>query len=338
MATGLATLGCESLAGLNDFTDRPSTGGASAGGAGATGGVAGAGGVVLESCGESKVCVPPNPVDVEWEGPVVVVWGSEDAPPCEVWTDDQGIALADPAAAANSGTCSPCTGCGDPNGVSCPFPQYAVHTTNDCSAAPLVMATAQTTCSPIAGADGTISVATVPLEASGSCAQTAPPASFTATAPEFARYGRRCAPAEAPTSSCSGDQLCLPDPGTGPDVNICIWREGTADECPPPYGGSKMVFAAGAGGWDDGRECAPCTCSFKGNFCTGLLTVWGAAGCSGAAVGTTYGDAPTCTGLNEWAFHTASLVPANPPGTCEAAGGEPTGAVSITAEHTLCCL
>lgn len=122
-----------------------------------------------------------------------------------------------------------------------------------------------------------------------------------------------------------------------PDFSVCVQHLGEgAPRCPAEYPEMHQFFE----GFDDTRDCTPCTCGpARGSRCVALVSAYEDRGCARVldAVTVTLAGPKCVTGPG---LRLASLDAQwieNEPGTCAAHGGVPTGDVKPTGEAFFCC-
>lgn len=162
-------------------------------------------------------------------------------------------------------------------------------------------------------------VAPAPDLAAASCA----PEATTVVAPaKWTERARICG--IDPPAKC-GDGVCVADD------TVCVAQEGDV-ECPEGFEEKTLVY----GGADDTRGCSECTCgAVTGTTCEGTMTSHGSSACNTALA---TADVPGCVSWLPTAGTTHvqfELEAAG--GSCEAAGGEPTGTAVPSGVRTVCC-
>lgn len=158
--------------------------------------------------------------------------------------------------------------------------------------------------------------------------------------PPFTIRARACA-GEVTPDLCDGPGLtCVPtDEPPPPGFRQCILslREGEVD-CPPEYPEEVSFFAK----VDDDRGCAPCVCAqIAAGTCVAQVRAFQDGSCSGAPFMNRWVDeAGDCFENNQPGAPLQSIDASwitNQPGACVAAGGAPSGQVTLTGLQTFCC-
>lgn len=157
--------------------------------------------------------------------------------------------------------------------------------------------------------------------------------------PPFTIRARACG-GEVKPDLCDGPGLtCVPtDEPPPPGFRQCILslREGEA-ACPPEYPEEVSFFAKVT----DDRGCAPCSCAqISTSTCVADVRAFQDGSCSGAAFVQRYVDesgncAEVFPGTTLRSIDASWFT--NQPGACVAAGGAPTGQVTLTGLQTFCC-
>jgi hypothetical protein len=139
---------------------------------------------------------------------------------------------------------------------------------------------------------------------------------------------------DAELSDCTHDgDSCYQ---AGLDEKICIAREG-AHACPSPFDTARTVFE----GIADTRACSACECtSPMGTNCTADISIYSGTSCSEATVDSlslSEPDSTSCLSVPPGgAYSVVSHISSE--GSCAPLGGQLTGNVEPTEEHTVCCL
>ncbi len=362
----LTTAGCNALLDIDhiDFGDGP-TGGAG-GGTGGTGGSSGTGGSTsstssgggtggdggtspevctngvddngdtLVDCADplcsDHICVDQT-IPLSWNGPVVFYVGTS-TPSCGGAWPILSSAAGAGTLSAPAASCANCS-CGSVQGDTCPPGEVIFFLNASCTGTPDASQTAAATntCEAITNASlGFASAAAAPVSPSGgSCqpsggAATVPPASYSANAV-------LCGGATL-GAGCSDNAACAPPPGSAFEAGICIFRSGN-HTCDSPFSTKHLIYTSVS----DSRGCTSCTCDTPtGANCSSATTYIhegsGNLNCSGAAVGLAHGGACVTTTL-PWSM---AFVPGNTTGgSCDPAGGSPSGSATPGGETTVCC-
>jgi hypothetical protein len=293
------------------------------------------------ACG-AYVCAPPAPSG--WFGPVGLWQGAfgSTAPGCPTlyqWLMDAFAGLSGPPASCS---CS-CAASGQTCSAIGTF-----HPDQTCTNATCATVTPAPAggCTPVpsnsCGSGGSFEVAGTPAPSGGSCSAqvtpTIPPLGWMASA-------RVCSYAGSPDSpgGCTeATTQCVAAPTSPYATNVCIYSaaDPPPTSCPAGYSANPpTVIYAGS---TDTRGCGSCTCSGpSGGACSGSITLYGGAACTGNAGSATYALGTVCQGYGGLApvpgSVKASYTVAS--GTCSVqAQPLPTGSAAPTGPTTVCCL
>jgi hypothetical protein len=138
--------------------------------------------------------------------------------------------------------------------------------------------------------------------------------------------------------ACAAGFLCAPPPATG--FRVCVAQQGD-DDCPgSPYSEKHLAFV----GVDDARSCSPCTCGApSGGKCTATISIYPDDACALAVTDVLTIDSSMpewCTNVPPGAplLSKSASPPAYVPGSCQPAGGVPSGSATPTNPTTFCCV
>jgi len=170
----------------------------------------------------------------------------------------------------------------------------------------------------------------------GSCS----PEGAAQPAPDPATFGERvlsCGGLDSVSSGAACTQgLCVPRPAEGFQSELCIRRDGDV-ECPSAWGTRRVAWRS----IHDDRACSECACGDPAGMSCGSVEIWD------------YPDDLDCTGANQQS--PLQCVSAAAPdsgaiehrhvsfsatvegGSCDATGGEVTGAAAGADPVTFCC-
>jgi hypothetical protein len=298
------------------------------------------------ACG-AYTCAPAVPSG--WDGPVALaeVPGGSALPACPTAFEalvDASLGLSAPSAATCDCTCG---ASGKATGQVCSA-TGTFHTDQACSSAPcatVAVSSAATSCVAVGstrcGSGGSFNMPAAPAPSGGSCA----PHVTTTTAPAtWATSARLCSYVGGPrdVSGCSGASACVAAPASPYRAGLCVYS--TADPppaaCPAGYEESApIVLYAGTA---DTRACGACTCGGPiGGSCAGTVSLFGAAGCTGATGAASYTLGSSCraySGLSPAPGSVEASVTVSA-GSCSVqAMPQPTGGVTPAMPTTVCCM
>jgi hypothetical protein len=275
-------------------------------------------------------CVPQV---AGWSGPYELYEGPAGvAPPAcgasftgVVYNGNGGLAYVPP-------TCSACS-CGGAMGLTCGAPSLTSYDAAGCatSCGNLTLNAACNTL-PTCGAGnpvGAVAVTAAPTSG-GSCTPSG--GVPTKPAPTWSTVARGCGLARTGSGACGPTAACAPKTGLPFGTGQCIVQGGDV-ACPGgPYTIRHLYFT----GFDDQRGCTTCNCGgVNGATCSTTVTLYTGKNCNNTAQPLT---APqTCATATGQPKSAASTSVVASPGSCDATGGAPMGAVSASGPTTFCC-
>lgn len=166
--------------------------------------------------------------------------------------------------------------------------------------------------------------------ATGSVSETVPDISW-------ATHHVACA-GEAVDATCpaAGDS-CLPQPGLGDEIPICIMQPGD-EVCPAGYPAKTLYYD----GIDDTRECpSACSCSAQGSSCTTTVARFTVPNCALSfplsSVNVSSGESPCVITGGVDSIRPGALF-VDDPGTCVPGVAPPQGQATPTQPTTVCCM
>jgi hypothetical protein len=274
----------------------------------------------------------------------VVEYVETNRPPCTTGYDSPLDVYEGPSGAAATCSCS----CDVTTPGSCESGSFSttasVGAATTCSSPAVSTAANGGACTPVpqgsAPPAGTkLQIAPAPY-APGTCT---PSAMTNVPGLQYAGQGVLCADSVVSTAVCPNAGVCVPT-ATGSGFHLCIVTSGT-QTCPAGLGFTHSH--AISTGVTDTRGCSTCTCDAGTASCASAqLSLFTSPSCSGNA--TKIPANSTCTsvpaptgppdagdgGFGYVAFEYTAQVEGE---ACPAAGGEPTGSVSLASTHTVCC-
>jgi hypothetical protein len=144
------------------------------------------------------------------------------------------------------------------------------------------------------------------------------------------------APADA--GACSTTDICVP-PQTSAFPNVCFMSAGmqSCAALPAPYNNPYVFYTA----VDDTRGCSGCACGQPSPTCNlgGTATFYTDPGCTADVGSRNISTASACYSLPGSSYYSRYSPGTNLPGSCQPAGGSPTGGVTPSASSatTFCC-
>ena len=274
-------------------------------------------------------CVPTAPAG--WSGPFVVAQGSGDVPGCIAGSDYELEAYAGRSeSTAGPAQCS-CS-CGAPVEVACSVPTASLYADVACLTPVCHVAESALGCTDVLACDvASKKVVAVGFgETTPSGGRCVPSATVTVPAVGWKRSIRLCAP-RSTAADCDGG-VCQTTPSPlFSKTNRCIKKDGDIAQCPAAFP-VRQLFHSGS---SDTRGCTACACDAP----AGVACHGGASIVSGSCK-----DAPApaldllgCQAVGSGArVVTTAGTPTG--GSCEASGGQATGAFTEGAPTTVCCL
>jgi hypothetical protein len=310
------------------------------------------------SCKATHACVPAVPEGWEELGYVVLArWPKGDAEAdCPAgYPEALATGLLDPEAPAEA--CSPCA-CGDLTG-DCQLPdldpaqagnQALKISSRACGDAALPTLSWMTVPD---GWDGTCHSPDAYLGGNNSCLPGPCNVSITAGAPTAA--GSTCAPSGGEAApyewgfeakicggtttgaGCEGGAACAVRPEGGATPSVCIAKQGQTP-CPDPFTTAYALYAPSE---LHPATCAACACAAPETAtCAGEITIYSDTNdvaCTTEVITFAAGDCADLAG-NPTVAGRVFEVTSPPSGACTPSGGEVSGAPSLGAPLTVCCL
>jgi hypothetical protein len=330
--------GSSAAAGINanagGAANNPGNGGSPTrtGGSGGTATSAGASSVGCDcddpDCG-AHVCVPAAPG--LWSGPLLLFEGAKAwLPECNgeaasVLFDAGTVPLDDEL------RCYGC-GCGELMDGDCTLP-YTLYTDSSCKNSIGSGILTETCASPAWAGYFTFDV----LQTGGGCLPSGGEESSRA-GPRWDNVARGCGLSDAQSRGCGDGSICMPEPVSPFEDQICVYRAGEHD-CPSGYPNKRSYSMT----LKDERECAPCSCVPSGT-CNARLTAYNNDQCMVAPPSYTSEDVSLAVPGTCRSFDAGSSIVGRQltsiflPGNCSPYQPSPTtGSIRAEDPITVCC-
>ena len=299
--------------------------GGAGGGVGGSGGSGGSGGG--PECDQAThVCVDETPAG--WTGPLALYEGpfAESPPGCfGDWGDDAGAFFVgfDPGVM----TCE--CACGPAQNIVCNSPATLCYTTQFCNTlcTQTVSIPASGACTNIPFSGDWVGMQSPPPNDPGSCTAQANHRLATAG---FALKAQACDGATTTSEGCGAGTVCAPRP-TASFERLCIAQPGDV-ECPAGGFAEKNLVHTG---FEDSRDCGPCSCEPATSTCGGDVTLaqdFQSVPCGAAVVSIPAG------GCGQKGSSNQAIYDPDPSGSCAPSGGAPSGSVTTNGTVTFCCV
>ncbi len=287
-----------------------------------------------EQCQAYFRCLPAVPDG--WQGPVALWEGQGTAPSCAqsaYYPTGVGMLPKRLLAEAQASTCPECS-CEPPAEDECGMADIEYFSDLDCTSS-LAQRSVSGTCSTVTvdhiDANRPLSARFDPPGSAGQCTPTR--AGQVVSPPVDLAIARACGGPLLLGGGCGQNWLCLPRPREPFEPLLCIFAEGD-EQCPVGYEERRPQYFLMA---SDTRSCSPCRC--RAPTCGGSARDSAADDSCDAGSVLDPGDCATLQPDDSTGSDTRSVVyDAADRAECEPYPTSPTGAYSLSAPVTYCCV